>query len=96
MLYFSRGRTKLNDSKKIRGSVSEFITNNFLFGDSKKLPASGDSFIGNGILDSTGILELVDFLQKEYGITVEDHETIPDNLDSIDSIVVFVGRKLSA
>jgi len=81
------------DSGRIRESVSGFIIQNFLFGDASKMPSASDSLIGKGILDSTGILELIDFLEKEFGIVVEDHETVPDNLDSIDNIIGFIGKK---
>ena len=57
---------------------------------------NADSFLDRGIVDSMGVLELVGFLEESYGITVEDQELIPDNLDSIDGVVRFVERKLQA
>jgi len=72
-----------------------FIVDNFLFGD-----ASGrfsftddDSFQQRGIVDSTGILELVAHLQNRYGIEIEDADLVPDNLDSIAKMARFVERK---
>jgi len=71
-----------------------FIIENFLFGQ-----AGGDglcdtdSFLDKGIIDSTGMLELVAFLEKTYGIKVGDEEFVPENLDSIQNLVQFLGRK---
>ena len=72
-----------------------FIIDNFLFGD-----ASGrftftddDSFQERGIVDSTGILELVCHLQERYGIDIADAELVPDNLDSVSKVARFVERK---
>ena len=72
-----------------------FIIDNFLFGD-----ASGrftfsdeDSFQERGIVDSTGILELVCHLQERYAIVIEDEELVPDNLDSLSRVARFVERK---
>jgi acyl carrier protein len=54
----------------------------------------GDSLLDKGVIDSTGVLELVAFLESQYAITVEDDDVIPDNLDSIENIVQFVSKKL--
>jgi acyl carrier protein len=54
-----------------------------------------DSLLENGVIDSTGVLELVAFLEEHYAIKVEDDEVIPDNLDSTDSITAYVEKKLS-
>jgi len=53
-----------------------------------------DSFMEKGILDSTGVLEIVSHIEKEYGIRVEAEEIIPDNLDSINKLTVFIERKM--
>jgi len=76
-------------AQQIRG----FIQETFLFGEAGKL-RDGDSFLENGIIDSTGILQVIAFLQDTYGIRVEDEEAIPDNLDSIDRIVAYIRRKV--
>lgn len=73
-------------------SLRTFIRENFLFGADTPL-ADDDSFLEMGIIDSTGVLELVDFLQREYGIHVADEELVPENLDSIRNLVVFLQRK---
>ncbi|MEW8470669.1 MAG: acyl carrier protein, partial [Candidatus Thiodiazotropha sp.] len=54
---------------------------------------STDSFLDKGILDSTGILEVIYFLEDEFGIKVEDTEMVPENLDSVDNIVSFIAKK---
>jgi acyl carrier protein len=74
--------------------IREFVVENFLFGDDTGLDDS-TSFRGEGIVDSTGVLELVAFLEKHFGIQMEGDEYIPDNLDSIEKIAAFVLRKKS-
>jgi acyl carrier protein len=76
--------------------IRQFIIDNFLFGQSDKPFANGDSFLENGIIDSTGVLELIAFLEERYQIPIEDQDLIPANLDSIDQIVGFVSRKQGA
>jgi acyl carrier protein len=73
---------------KIRGYIAE----NFMFGDTAQLK-SDESFLDKGIIDSTGILEIIMFLEEEFGVKVADNEMLPENLDSIDNIVRFIGRK---
>ena len=72
-----------------------FIVDNFLFGDAggRFAFADGDSFQQRGIVDSTGILELVCHLQERYGIDIDDAEIVPDNLDSVTKVARFVERK---
>ena len=79
----------------IKEKIKTYVIDNFLFGDDSGL---GDetSFLEEGIVDSTGILELVDFLEKEYGFQVDDEELIPDNLDSISNITAYVARKAAS
>ena len=80
---------KLND---IRSQVKTFVINNFMFGDGGGLE-EGTSFLDSGIIDSTGILELVSFLEESFKISVEDDELIPENLGSIAAIVGYLQRK---
>lgn len=77
----------------VRSKVEEFILDNLLFGDSARLPAPEDSLVQAGVIDSTGILELVEYIEQEFHITVDDTETVPENLDGIDRIVEFIARK---
>jgi len=75
-------------------TVRDFVVQNFLFGDGKLLK-DDTSFLKQGIIDSTGILELVLFIEQTYNIKIEDEELIPENLDSLRNIVCFLERKLS-
>ena len=79
---------------QIKEQVRSFIIENFLFGSGGESLQEKDSLMDKGIIDSTGVLELVSFLEDNYSIEVEDEELIPDNLDSIESIARFVERKL--
>ena len=73
--------------------IREFLAENFLFGPSDQI-RDDESFLESGILDSTGVLQLVDFLEETYGIRVEDNELTPSNLDSIQNIAGYLRRKL--
>jgi acyl carrier protein len=72
--------------------IREFVKQNFLFGDGGTL-LNDDSFLEKGIVDSTGILEIIAFIEKKYGINVDDSELLPENLDSINNIAAFLERK---
>ncbi|MFO0554774.1 MAG: acyl carrier protein [Polyangiaceae bacterium] len=74
--------------EKIRG----FITTNFYVPDKDKL-GDESSLLDQGIIDSTGVLEVVSFLESEFGITVDDAEVLPENLDTVGRIAAFVDRK---
>ena len=74
-------------------AIREFIVENFLFGEANGLK-DDTSFLEEGIIDSTGILELVTFLEDEFSITVDDEELIPENLDSIDNVANYLQRKM--
>jgi acyl carrier protein len=76
----------------IRDEVRKFITTNFYVPDAGAL-ADDASLLDLGVVDSTGVLELVGFLEEKYGFKVDDNELVPDNLDSIARIVGFVERK---
>ena len=73
-------------------TVKAYISENLLFGDGKNLESS-TSFLENGIIDSTGILELVAFLEQTYQIQIQDDELIPENLDSLEKISRFLQTK---
>jgi acyl carrier protein len=81
--------------RNLEKTVREFVIKNFIFEDDGSLNAE-TSFLDNGIIDSTGVLEVIAFVEEAYGIKVEDHEIVPENLDSIRSIASFVERRLSA
>lgn len=73
--------------------IKAFIISNFLFGQDRGL-ADDQSFLESGIIDSTGMLELVSFVEEKYGISIEDRELVPQNLDSLRNISQLVARKL--
>lgn len=73
--------------------IRTFIIDNFLFGQEDGKLSNDDSFLEQGIINSTGVLELVAFLEGEYRIKIEDDELEPENLDSINKLVRFISRK---
>ncbi len=75
-------------------TVRKFIVDNFLFGDKTKLADDSASFLNTGIVDSTGMLEIIAFLEKTYGIKIDDSELLPENLDSLENIHNFLTKKL--
>lgn len=75
--------------------LRQFISDNFLFG-AEVAYADDDSLIGTGIIDSTGVLELIAHLEGEYDITLDDTELVPENLDSVDNLVRFIETKRTA
>lgn len=81
--------------RDIKAELHRFVVDNFLFRRQAHF-SDDDSFLSMGIIDSTGMLELVSFLEKHYGIHVEDTDLIPENLDSVTQMAQFVHRKLHA
>lgn len=81
----------------IRSELIDFVVTNYLFGDAERMPADEDSLVDGGVVDSTGILELIEFLEAQFGIEVSEAETVPQNLDSIANLTRFVvGKKAEA
>ena len=85
------GTASMSDA--IKSQVRAFIVENFLFGDDQYPLRDELSLIENDLIDSTGILELVSFIEEKFGIALADAEIVPDNLDSIARIAAFVERK---
>jgi acyl carrier protein len=73
--------------------IKEFIVETFLFGANDGGLKDGESLLDSGIIDSTGVLELVAFLESEFGMDIKDEELVRENLDSIDSLDGFIQRK---
>ena len=73
--------------------IREFIIQNFLYGDGARL-TDQTSLLEEGIIDSTGLLELVTFLEDQYQIRIDDDELVPANLDTIENVSTFLERKL--
>jgi acyl carrier protein len=76
----------------IKTTVRQFIIENFLFEEDENLK-DDTSFLESGIIDSTGVLEMVTFLEDTYEIHVEDEDMIPENLDSLEAIATYITRK---
>jgi acyl carrier protein len=79
-----------------RSAIRAFIVENFLFGDESHPLSPDQSLIDNDLVDSTGILELVGFIEERFAISIADADIVPANLDSIDRIAGFVARKQAA
>jgi acyl carrier protein len=77
----------------MKEQLRQFVLENFLFGQNSEF-SDYASLQGSGIIDSTGVLELVAFLEKTYCVRIEDDEIIPENLDSINRLARFVEQKL--
>ena len=76
-------------------AVRSFILENYLFTDDESALSNDDSFLDMGILDSTGMLEVIYYLEDDFSIKIEYDEMIPENLDSVNNIVKFIGKKKS-
>lgn len=78
---------------EVKEQIKGFIIENFLFGSEDSSLGEDDSFLESGIIDSTGILEVVGFIEDEFDIEVLDEELVPDNFDSLNKLVEYIGRK---
>lgn len=76
-------------------SIREYIAKNLLFSDSGFNYDDDASFLDEGIIDSLGVIELVTFVEKRFGVSVADPELIPDNFDSVRKLNAYIQRKLS-
>jgi len=82
----------VNESE-LQGEIKKFIVENFLFGDASAAPAADQQLVQSGLVDSTGILEIVSFLESRYGIATADDELAAENFGSIATIAKFVQKK---
>ncbi|HKK20648.1 MAG TPA: acyl carrier protein [candidate division Zixibacteria bacterium] len=85
--------TKRMDKDTVRQEIRNFIVETFLFGADASMLEDSDSFMQNGVVDSTGILEVTGFIEEKYSIQIENEEMTPANLDSVDNLVNFIARK---
>jgi acyl carrier protein len=76
-----------------KNEIRNFILENFMMGMEENELQDSDSLLDKGIIDSTGVLELVGFIEEHYQITIEDDELVPDNLDSVNNLVKFIDKK---
>ena len=80
---------------QVRNDLREFIVTSFLFGDATRLPDDDASLIEDGIVDSTGVLELIEYLAEHFGVDVADTEAVPGNLGSITNLTRVLTEKLA-
>jgi acyl carrier protein len=80
----------------LRSSIRDFLLENYLFTTDTSAIGWDDSLLGRGIVDSTGMLEVIFFIEEKLGVKVKDEEMIPDNLDSINKIAGFVEARRRA
>ena len=89
--------TSTNTDNEASGNVAQrvrtFLVDSFLLGDDDGF-ANDESLLDSGIVDSTGVMEVVSFLEESFAIAVDDDELVADNLDSVDRLAAFVQRKL--
>ena len=87
----------MNDDQRrlaVKSDLRKFLAENFIMGSQPATIENSDSFLEMHIMDSTGFLELVGFLEETYGIEIADEDMTPENLDSLDGVAEFVARKL--
>jgi acyl carrier protein len=77
----------------VKDAIRTFVVQNFMFGQVGQF-SDDESFLEAGIIDSTGVLELVGFIETTYGVSVADEDLIPANLDSVERVADFVDRKV--
>jgi acyl carrier protein len=83
----------VTETSEIRKQLRRYIAENLLFSD-KEFPFEDDaSFLKNGVVDSTGVMELVAYVENQFGVIVDPKEVVPDNFDSIKSLTDYVKRK---
>lgn len=80
----------------IKENIRKFIVDRFLFGDESLFGNDTDSFLDKRMIDSTGVMELVSFIESTYKIQIKDEEIIPENLDSLNNIESFIKNKAGA
>ena len=83
-------------SKHVSNKVRDFIKDNFMFRDDRADLTDNESLLDAGLIDSTGILELVAFIETEFSIQMADTDIVPENLDSVETIVRYVDGKLAS
>ena len=81
---------------QLKPAIRRFVVDTFLFGKGGETLGDDDSLLDRGIIDSTGVLELVGFIESEFKITVDDEDLVPANLDSISGLAAFVDGKRNA
>jgi len=83
-------------SEPIHETIRQFILENYLFTDDTSQLALDDSLLGRGIVDSTGMLEIIMFIEEQLGVKVRDEDMVPENLDSVNRIAAYVTSRRKA
>jgi acyl carrier protein len=81
------------DQQEIQKTVKDFIQKNFIF-DAATVHGDDESLLGTGVIDSTGVLELIGYLEEKYQLTFDDNELVAENFDTILKITAFLQKKL--
>ena len=77
----------------VEEKIRKFILDNYLYTDDQSKLKDDESFLEKGIIDSTGVLEVISFLETDFGVTVTDEEMIPENLDSVRNLAAYINAK---
>lgn len=83
-------------SEPMHETIRQFILENYLFTDDTSQLALDDSLLGRGIVDSTGMLEIIMFIEEQLGVKVRDEDMVPENLDSVNRIAAYVTSRRKA
>jgi acyl carrier protein len=83
----------VSTAAKLETQIRSYILENFLYTSDVSKLRNDDSFLEEGILDSTGILELLMFVEETFGVQVDDEEVVPENFDSVDRLMRYILRK---
>ncbi|NLO39199.1 MAG: acyl carrier protein [Ruminiclostridium sp.] len=87
--------SQFNEISDIKRSVREFIIKNFAYGLNNNIHVQDDeSLMDAGIIDSTGVIEIISFIESEFNVFISMDEVLPENIHSIESITVFIGHKI--
>ena len=86
----------MKNEHQLRSEIRQFVLDDLLMGDTASMLDDGASFLETGIIDSTGVLDIVMFLEHNFQLKVQDRELVPENLDSVNRLVQFVVRKTHA
>ncbi|HEV7914924.1 MAG TPA: acyl carrier protein [Albitalea sp.] len=86
----------MKNEQQLRSEIRQFVLNELLMGDASSMLKDEESFLETGTIDSTGVLEVVMFLEQSFEMKVHDRELMPENLDSVNRLVQFVIRKKHA
>ncbi|MGZ5007773.1 MAG: acyl carrier protein [Methylobacter sp.] len=77
----------------MKKTIRQYILENLLFTEDESVLQDSDSFLDGGIIDSTGVMEIILFIEETFDIKVNDNEMLPVNLDSVDNLIAFIQRK---